>query len=360
VKPTVLVVEDDAVARLHIGRILESRYDVIFAVDAQEARGKLIGGPIDLLLCDIYLPGENGLDLVETVLARGADAPAVVVITGADDASLVDRAFEMGVYGYLLKPFRSGDLLITVTNALRRRQLEIQARAHERTLERDVIAQSLETERVRQLLRHSEESLERSRLETVQKLSLAVEMRDQVTGRHLSRMGAYCDDLARRLGLPEETCDVIQLAAQMHDIGKIAVPDSILLKPGPLTPIEREQMERHAEIGRKILSGSESPLLQLAESIAWTHHERFNGSGYPRGLSGERIPIEGRIAAVADVFDALTRDRPYRAAMPVEAAIDVMLEGRGSHFDPEVLDPFMSEIPLVWAPVAGTPLVGSG
>ena len=346
-KPTILIVEDDAVARTYAGRILQSRFEIVYAEDAQEARGKLIGGPIDLLLCDIFLPGENGLDLVESVLARDGEGPAVVLVTIEDDESLVERAFEMGVYGYLLKPYRSGDLLITVTNALRRRQLELQAQAHERALERDVISQSLETERVRQMLRRSEECLERSRLETVQKLSLAVEMRDQVTGHHLSRMGAYCEDLARRLELPDETCETIALAAQMHDIGKIAVPDHILLKPGPLNSRERVQMESHAEIGRRILQGSESPLLKLAETVAWTHHERFDGRGYPRGLSGGQIPIEGRIAAVADVFDALTRDRPYRRAMSAEAATDVMLDGRGSHFDPDVLDPFMAAIPAI-------------
>jgi putative two-component system response regulator len=255
----------------------------------------------------------------------------------------------MGAYGYLVKPYREGDLLITVSNALRRKHLESQARAHQRELEQDVIAKSLEAERVRQLLRRSVESLERSRLETVHKLSLAVEMRDQVTGHHLSRMGVYCEEIARRIQLPGEICDSIALAGQMHDIGKVAVPDHILLKVGPLTREEREQMQTHAEIGRKILQDSESPLLQLAESIAWTHHEKIDGSGYPRGLRGDEIPIEGRIASVADVFDALTRDRPYRKAMPVPAAAELMAEGRGKHFDPVVLDTFMSEIPAARA-----------
>jgi putative two-component system response regulator len=343
-KPSVLIVEDDAVARLSAARILEPHYEVAVAADAHEARGKLIGGLVDLLLCDNYMPGENGMEFVETLLSRDRDM-AIVMVTSADDPALVERAFELGVYGYLIKPYRSGDLLITVSNALRRRQLEIQARAHERQLEQDMVAKSLETEWVRQRLRRSEESLETSRLETVHKLSFAVEMRDQVTGHHLSRMGAYCEEIARRLELPDQTCDSIALAGQMHDIGKIAVPDRILLKAGPLTPPEREQMQTHAEIGRKILQGSDSPLLQLAESIAWTHHEKFDGSGYPRGLSGEEIPQEGRIAAVSDVFDALTRDRPYRKAMPMAEAAAIMAEGRGSHFDPQVLDAFMSEIP---------------
>jgi putative two-component system response regulator len=266
------------------------------------------------------------------------------MVTGEDSTATADRAFELGAYGYLVKPYRRGDLLITVSNALRRRQLEQQARAYQRELQQDVIMKSLETEHVRGLLRRSEESLERSRLETVHKLSLAVEMRDQVTGHHLSRMGAYCEEIARRLHLPQEECDIISLAGQMHDIGKVAIPDSILLKPGPLNAEEREQVETHAEIGKQILQGSESPILRLAESIAWTHHERVDGAGYPRGLVGEEIPIHGRIAAIADVYDALTRDRPYREAMPVAQATTLMSEERGKHFDPEVLDVFMQAV----------------
>jgi cyclic di-GMP phosphodiesterase len=343
--PKLLVVEDDLVARTVACDILRPHYEVTVAVDAQEARGKLIGNPIDLLLCDIYMPGESGLELAEWVLSKRDNELAVVMVTGADDTGMADRAFELGAYGYLVKPYRRGDLLITVSSALRRRRAELQTRAYQRELEQDVVTKSLETERMRQLLRRSEESLERSRLETVHKLSLAVEMRDQVTGHHLSRMGAYCEEIADRLELDRKVRETIALAAQMHDIGKIAVPDHILLKEGPLTSVERRQMETHAEIGRQILHGSESPLLQLAESIAWTHHEKFDGSGYPRRLNGDHIPIEGRVAAVADVFDALTRDRPYREAMPLDEATAVMAEGRGSHFDPEILDTFMRELP---------------
>jgi putative two-component system response regulator len=342
-RPSVLILDDEPAARKVAGRILEPRYDVDFASDTTEARGKLLG-VVDLLLCDINLPGESGMDLIRSVLSRDDDL-AVVMVTGDDSPELAEHAFEMGAYGYLMKPYRRGDLLITVSNAIRRRRLEQQTRSYQRELEQDVVMKSLETERMRQLLRRSEESLERSRLETVHKLSLAVEMRDQVTGHHLSRMGAYCEQLGRRLKLSGEVCDSMGLAGQMHDIGKIAVPDHILLKSGPLSDDERAQMQTHAEVGRQILQGSESPLLQLAESIAWTHHEKIDGSGYPRGLSGDEIPIEGRVAAVADVFDALTRDRPYRDAMPLVKAITIMGEGRGSHFDADVLDSFMAELP---------------
>jgi len=342
----VLVVDDEPAARSVAGRILQAHYEVQFAADTSEARSKLMGGPVDLMLCDIHLPGESGMELIQSLLSREEDDLAVVMVTGEDNPKLADRAFELGAYGYLVKPYRRGDLLITVSNALCRRQLEQQSRAYQRELQQDVIMKSLETERVRQQLRCSEESLERSRLETVHKLSLAVEMRDQVTGHHLSRMGAYCEEIARRMHLPNEICNLISLAGQMHDIGKIAVADHILLKPGPLTDEERVQVETHAEIGKQILQGSESPLLQLAESIAWTHHEKVDGSGYPRGLLGEEIPIEGRIAAVADVFDALTRDRPYREAMPLAEATALMGEGRGAHFDPYVLDTFTAAMPL--------------
>jgi putative two-component system response regulator len=344
-RPRLLVVDDEEGARSVAGRILEPHYETDFAADAHEARGKLISGLVHLLLCDINLPGESGMQLVESLLAKEDDL-AVVMVTGEDNPELADRAFEMGAYGYLVKPFRRGDLLITVGNALRRRQLEQRARAHEQDLTRDVIAKGLEAERMRMKLKRSERSLERSRIETVHRLSLAVEMRDQVTADHVVRMGDYCEKLWRRLDLDEEMCDLIAPAATMHDIGKIGIPDSILLKKGgPLTREERSQMQRHAELGREILQGSESPILQLAESIAWTHHEKFDGSGYPRGLRGKEIPIEGRVAAIADVFDAITRDRPYRQAMSVPDAVALMTAGRGTHFDAGMLDSFMSELP---------------
>jgi putative two-component system response regulator len=343
----VLVVDDEHAARAVAGRILQSHYDVHFGADASEGRAKLMGGHIDLLLCDMHLPGESGMELIQSLLSREEDDDlAVVMVTGEDNPKLADRAFELGAYGYLVKPYRRGDLLITVSNALRRRQLEQQSRAYQRELEQDVIVKSLETEHVRGLLRRSEESLERSRLETVHKLSLAVEMRDQVTGHHLSRMGAYCEEIARRMHLPEEVCNIISLAAQMHDIGKVAIPDRILLKRGPLDADERALVETHAEIGKQILQGSESPILTLAEAVAWTHHEKVDGSGYPRGLEGEEIPVPGRIAAVADVYDALTRDRPYRQAMPLAEATALMADGRGTHFDPDVLDVFMGAVPV--------------
>jgi putative two-component system response regulator len=341
----VLIVDDDLAGRALAGQILKGDYEVDFASDATEARGKLISGLVDLLLCGLDLPGEPGIDLIRSLLARDDDDMAVVALAEEDRPGLSAEVFDVGAYGYLVKPCRGGELRITVDGALRRRALDRQARAHQRGLERDVIVKGLEAERMRVQLQSSNESLERSRLETVHRLSLAVELRDQVAGSELSRMGSYCEDMARRLRLDQAICDCIGLAAQMHDIGKIGVSDGILLKDGPLTGAEREQMEKHTEIGRRILQGSDSPLMQLAETIAWTHHERFDGTGYPRGLAGEQIPIEGRIAAVADVFDSLTRARPYRPAVPFAEAMQTMAEGRGTHFDPEVLDAFLESFP---------------
>ncbi|HZO62284.1 MAG TPA: diguanylate cyclase, partial [Gaiellaceae bacterium] len=172
-----------------------------------------------------------------------------------------------------------------------------------------------------------------------------VEFRDVETGRHTERMGHYCSLLARRLGMDDEHCELVRVASGLHDIGKIGIPDSVLLKAGELTPAERAVVERHAEIGHSILAGSSSRLLSLAATIALTHHERYDGSGYPSGLAGEEIPLEGRIAAVADVFDALISDRPYRPAVTPDEAYQTMLTGRGTQFDPRVLDLLPEVVP---------------
>lgn len=193
-------------------------------------------------------------------------------------------------------------------------------------------------------LSRSELELKRAHAETIRRLADAAEFRDAETGRHTERMSRYCELIAHRLGLDEERCALLRAASPLHDIGKIAVPDDILLKPGPLTPDERATMERHAEIGHRLLSGSSSELLSVAATIAWTHHEWFDGNGYPRGLVAEAIPLEGRIAAVADVFDALTTERVYRAALGVDEAMELMHDGRGKQFDPYVLDLFLEHI----------------
>lgn len=183
--------------------------------------------------------------------------------------------------------------------------------------------------------------LEIAQSETVRRLSMAVEFRDEDTGAHIERIGRFSTLLAERIGLERELCERLSYAAPLHDVGKVAIPDAILLKPGPLTAEERAIVETHAEEGHRLLRGSSSSILDMAATIALSHHEKWDGSGYPRGLTGEAIPIEGRIVAVADVFDALTSDRVYRTAYTVEQAVQMMRAQRGLHFDPGLLDAFL-------------------
>jgi len=202
-------------------------------------------------------------------------------------------------------------------------------------------------------LRQAEAALQLSQAETIRRLAFAAEFRNAETGRHTERMSRYCELLARRLELDGEHCELIRLASALHDVGKIAIPDRILLKPATLNDSERRVMERHAEIGHRLLANSSSELLDVAATIALTHHERFDGTGYPHGLAGEAVPLEGRIAGVADVFDAITSNRVYRRALPLDEAIQVMRAGRGTQFDPLVLDLFLESIADVRAIAEG-------
>jgi HD-GYP domain-containing protein (c-di-GMP phosphodiesterase class II) len=183
--------------------------------------------------------------------------------------------------------------------------------------------------------------LEIAQSETVRRLSMAVEFRDEDTGAHIERIGRFSTMLAERVGMERELCERLGYAAPLHDVGKVAIPDAILLKPGALTPQERAIVETHAEEGHRLLTGSSSSILDMAATIALSHHEKWDGTGYPRGLSGEAIPIEGRIVAVADVFDALTSDRVYRAAYTIDQTVAMMRRQRGRHFDPVMLDAFL-------------------
>lgn len=223
-------------------------------------------------------------------------------------------------------------------NELRRRADDLDATLKERAVIENRLRDTIiELERSEMALAHSQE-------ETIMRLSLAVESRDAETGSHIERMGRYCALIASKLGWTEQECELLRIASPLHDVGKIAIPDAVLQKPGKLTDDERKVIQTHAQIGHKILAGSDSPLLDLAARIALTHHEHWDGNGYPNQLVGEEIPLEGRIAAIADVFDALTSDRVYRKAMTVETALAIMSDGRGTHFDPALLDIFIDSI----------------
>jgi putative two-component system response regulator len=287
----------------------------------------------ELVLLDINLLGESGLTLARE-LGDEPDGPAVLMVSGDDDSAVAALALDAGALGYVTKPFTRNDLKIAVDNALRRRREKSEGRARRAQLE-DSVSEWTET------ARDALERLRKANEETVRRLSKAVEFRDPETGSHIERMSHYCALLAGRLGLDP---GLMRVASRLHDVGKIATPDSILLKPGPLTPDERDEMQRHADIGYMLLRGSGIELLDHAAIIAWTHHERHDGTGYPRGLAGEEIPLPGRIAGVADVFDALTTDRVYRPALSVREAVAVLEGERGRQFDPDVLDVFLGDL----------------
>jgi putative two-component system response regulator len=340
----VLVVDDDPRIRTILAAMLERHgYTYALAADAGEARDHLRRCSFEVMLCDMHMPGETGLELISDVLRFYPDIAAVMV-TGAEDPTLAEMAIELGAYGYMTKPFRVNELLIQVANALHRRGLELENRAHRERLEQSVEENTAALKDAVSDLESSQLELRAYQEETIRRLSSAAELRDLETGKHLERMSRYCALLAAKVGLQAERVDLIRVASPMHDVGKIAIPDSILLKPGGLTAEERRVMQRHTEIGYQILSGSQAELLRLAADLAWTHHERFDGSGYPRGLARTEIPLEGRIAAVADVFDALTTDRVYRKAMPVDEAVALMHAERGRHFDPTILDLFLASL----------------
>jgi len=342
-RPRILIVDDDDTVRSMLTRMLGRQgYDCESAENGAEAREALVSAPFDLALCDLNMPGESGLELVEHVAAEYPDT-ATIMVTGADDAGIAEKALALGTYGYVIKPFYNNELLINIANALRRLRLELESRRHRISLETAVSERTSELEQTVLALSRAEEEVRQSQKETINRLSRAAEFRDGDAGHHIESMSHYCYLLAQRLGL-ERTSGLLYLASPLHDVGKVGIPDRILLKPGPLDAEEREVMKTHAEIGYRMLAGSGGELLELAAKVAWTHHEHFDGGGYPNGLAGESISVEGRIAAVADVFDALTSDRIYRPAFTVGHAVEEMRSLRGTQFDPAILDVFLGSL----------------
>jgi putative two-component system response regulator len=334
----VLVVDDDAqVCQLLVRMLKDDGYDTFSAGNVRDAERVLDQESLDLVLCDVRLPGDSGMALVARV-AREHPEVAAVMVSAHDDRELIDRALEIGAYGYLTKPFSRNDVVIGVANALHRRDLEQENRAHRDSLQVLVRERSAELRRALARIEQTAMDVALSRELILERLAQAARYRDEDTGEHINRMSLYCGLLAERFHLDAES---VRLASPMHDVGKIAVRDAILLKPGKLTAAERIEMELHCEVGYNLLSGSGSKLLDLAATIALTHHERVDGDGYPNRLTGDRIPLEGRIAAVGDVFDALTSDRLYRPAFEVHEALEMMSEGRGTQFDSDVLDTFL-------------------
>jgi cyclic di-GMP phosphodiesterase len=335
-----LIVDDEEVLRRWEERVVrDNGYSCDGAGDASSARACLESDSYKLALLDVNMPGDSGIELLSEIRRDHPDV-AVLMVTGEDSTELAMTAIELGAYGYLVKPVGYGELVINVANALHRRRSEAHSQHVMERLHQAVQSRSEELAQALQSLEISEGKVWSSQAETIFRLARMVEFRDEETGRHVHRMSSYCEILARRIGYSPEDAERVRLASQLHDVGKVAVPDGVLLKPGRLTPEEFEIVKRHTDAGYRMLMGSDSEVVQLGALIAYTHHERWDGSGYPRGLAGEAIPREGRIAAVADVFDALTSDRVYRAALPLKSAVKMMQDERGRHFDPKMLDAF--------------------
>lgn len=327
-----LVVEDEPTLARALGRLFEGHFDRVHVVgNAADARLAMDRHrhAVDVVFTDVMLPDGDGITLVSQ-LRRLDPALGAVVATGVDDPATAARAVDLGVQGYLLKPFEMTEARINAANALHWRRLEEENRDHR--------------ERLSGLVDARTHALARSRAETITRLSVAAEHRDMETSSHLERMSAYAAILARRAGLDPEPCEQIRLASPMHDIGKLGIPDHVLLHDGPFDDEQRRIMSTHTELGHQILAGSESPLLELGASIALTHHEWWDGRGYPRGLAGTDTPLEGRIVAIADVFDALASPRRYKRAFTVDESVAQMRSERGTHFDPWLLDLFLTDL----------------
>jgi putative two-component system response regulator len=343
----VLIVDDEEALRRSAERVLrDGGYTCDGASNAGEARVRLEQSAYSLVLLDVSMPGETGMELLPHIRSAHPGT-AVVMVTGADDPQLAMTAIENGAYGYMVKPVRSGELLINVANALHRRRREAESQLLMQTLKNAADDHTHKLQDALRGLRLSESQVSESHAETILRLARLVEFRDEETGHHLQRMSSYCEILTRQLDMPDCEREMVRLSSQLHDIGKVAIPDTILHKRGKLSPEEYEVIKTHAEIGYKMLWDTTSETVQMSAVIARTHHERWDGSGYPRGLAGTMIPLPGRIAAVADVFDALTSDRIYRPAFPLRFALETMSAGRATHFDPELLDAFMASLPEV-------------
>lgn len=347
---TILVVDDDEQNRELLLAMLGSLGHLTeIARDGIEALAK-IALDVDLVLLDAMMPGMDGFEVARRIreTANGGDLPIIMVTALRSKADRL-RAVEAGINDFIAKPVEATELRLRTSSLLRMKEAQDAIKRHRAALEETV---DKRTSELRAALEHMAEAQRRTHhayLDTIQRLAVVTEYRDKETERHIQRMGEYSALLARRLGLTPAQVEVIRVASPMHDVGKIGIPDAILLKPGKLENEEWEIMKTHAAIGGQILGGSDSELLEAGKLIALSHHEKWNGSGYPRGLSGENIALTGRICAVADVFDALTSERPYKRASTEEEALAIMREGRGKHFDPALIDLFLADIDEVGA-----------
>ena len=326
----ILVIDDQEDNVLLLERMLVPSYPNFMGIaDPTVAIETVTGFAPDIVLLDLHMPRVSGFEVLEQIRLHDGehDLLPVIVLTADSTTAARNRALELGANDFLTKPLDRHEVLLRVRNALQLRMLQLDLQDQNHTLEARVL------ERTR--------ALEEANIDSLERLALAAEFRDDDTGQHTRRVGELAARVASALGWDGWQVDMLRRAAPLHDLGKIAVPDSVLLKPARLDDREFEIIKRHTVIGARILGGSKNNLLQMAESIALSHHEHWDGAGYPGGVTGERIPIVGRVVAVADVFDSLTHERVYKRAWSQEDAVTEIRAKSGSQFDPAVVEAFL-------------------
>ena len=329
----ILIVDDEPSIGEVLSRWLKKEgYECRTAANVDEACKVLEEESFSLILLDLMMPEKPGEVLLHFVRERYPNI-AVVMATAIDDQGTALDLLRKGAFGYVIKPLDQRNIVVNVASALQRREAKLVARDYQKCLEEEVRVQTAE-------IRYREE-------EIALRLAWASESHDKATGNHIRRIGLFAGVLAEALGWEPSKVNDIRIAAIMHDIGKIGMPDGILLKTDRLTPEEFEVVKKHTEIGASILNHSDIPLLHMAQEIALCHHEKWDGSGYPRGLVGEAIPESARIVAVVDVYDTVTQGRVYFPAFPEAEVLALMSKGRGQHFDPRILDCFIDLIPQI-------------
>ncbi|MBI2216225.1 MAG: response regulator [Candidatus Rokubacteria bacterium] len=326
-----LIVDDDWQVREVLHEIfLSSGYNCHLAQDGREALEVFRAARPPLVVTDLKMPNMDGIQLLHAILAEEGDT-AVVILTGAADVKTAIDSLKLGAYDFIMKPVNVDELVIAAERALERRNLLIERRQYQAYLE-------LRVEEATRDLQAAYQQLQDTYRATLEALGSALDTRDIGTESHSRRVHGYSLATAREYGVPEEQLSDVAHGVLLHDIGKIGIPDAILLKPGPLTPEEWTVMRRHPEIGKRLIE--RIPFLRGAVPVVYHHHERWDGSGYPLGLKGEEIPLGARIFSVVDAFDAMTFDRPYSKAIPIDAAKGEIRRCSGSHFDPLVAEAF--------------------